>query len=245
METQEEQESKTAPEEEQPLETPEAPPEEQLESPAETPEETPAVSEQEPKEQVVLSQEEFERLKKDASLKEKAMADLKAVVAKKRGEELFAVEQPEREAPPEEEPVLVGPQLSDYFSKREDLKEEFREQLAGLSEAAFAIVKDQLEAREQAFLRDARKGLYVSRQKLKDMFVDAIEFGQYKTRPKEEKETIPPYSDTGTIKTIRKVQTKLQISDRARQIQPFTKDSTGNVLPLDKIQAMLDKGQLQ
>lgn len=245
---QEEKESNTPEEQVASKETPPAPAEEQ------PPESAPpsVESEGEPsgivEEQVVLSKEEFDKLQKDARLTEDYRRDLLAMKGKKRTEEIFAAESAEAESPQESSPTDASPVLSDYYSKRTDIAAEFKEQLAGAPDAQYAIVKRQLELSEQSLLQRIRKSnSYVSRQQIKDMFTEAFKFAEFKTQSVPVgKENLPPSYDTGPTSSLRKTSPKKpEISDRARQIQPFTKDSSGNLLPIEKIQEMLDKGQLQ
>lgn len=216
--------------------------------------ESPPPDQEQQEDVVTLSKEEYERLQKDAQLKEDYQRDLLALKGSKRAKELFEGAAPDStddgvsfQQTSTAEPASFY--VSDYVSKREDLAHEYRDAIAGLDDATYSTVKEQMAIEEDRIKREIeRKKAPVARGRIKEMFDNAIEFAKFKHKPKTAPATTPhaqPTADLGMNKTTRKFQSKPQISDRARAIQPFTRDpSTGELMPLERIQEKIDRGEL-
>lgn len=135
--------------------------------------------------------------------------------------------------------------LRDYRSKRADVLAEFEQEFAGLSDEEFRNLKENLEIQDKLLTRNATtKGHYVARKHIENRLKDALSYVKFRHR-KEEPSPSAPLGDIGPTKGIRKIASGPRISDEAREIQRHTIDpKTGKPLPLERIQEMIDKGQV-
>jgi len=199
---------------------------------------------------VMVDRVELERLQKDAALTETYRSDLLNVKGKKRKSELFAdisVEQekpPNPDVPPADVATPTPHILVDYLSKRADVTDKYEQEIAQLSDEDAEFAKRRLQVEEEILKKDMSKSSRpVGRKRVEQMFEDVL--GTIRSRRKPSPGAVETPPDLGSTQTIRKVaKGSAPISDRAREIQPYTKDTKGRILPLESIQAMIDQGIL-
>lgn len=188
-------------------------------------------------ETIEVSKAEYEKLQEE---RDNYRTGLLAEKGKKRKTELDLVEEPKEGSEPT---GTLSDIQKDYQSKRADALADYESKLAGLSQPEFDDVKYALKVDESKLLDNAKKSnRYVARKHIQDMLDKAMRFG--KKEPQKETD-LPPGADVGSTKTIRKVASTSKISEKARALQPYTKDpKTGKITSVEAIQGMIDRGEI-
>lgn len=193
----------------------------------------------EPK-KVTILESEYAQLKKDREDKENYQKGLLTEKRKKREEELGVLEE-SIDVEKSKDDKSSSPDIRrDYLSKRADVMAEFKSKIAELSDEGYQVFKRHLSASEIDLLK-SNKG-WISRKEINEIFNDALGFVSFKLKTVKS----DSIEDFGSTKTIRKVGETSTISERARELQAYTRDKrTGKLVSLETIQRMLDSGEIQ